>query len=223
MSQPAVEPGATPGAQGAAGATPAALSAIPTAAAVAAGTQPPAADAAAAGTPTPQPANGTQPSVTAPAAQPKASDPAQLLADLAGERDKRQAAQAAQTAADAKLAAVLAALGIGGADAAQQTPEQIATAAQASEKAARLELAAYRGAPANVNVAALLDSRSFSDALGKLDPANGPAITAAIVDYVKDKPQFLTGRPGAGTSDAAAGVTPGTGAATMDDLIRGRH
>ena len=81
----------------------------------------------------------------------------------------------------------------------------------------------FRGAPANVNVAALLDSRAFSDALGKLDPANGPAITAAIVDYVKDKPQFLTGRPGAGTSDAAAGVTPGTGAATMDDLIRGRH
>ena len=222
MTTTAVETGATP-AQAAPGATPAALATLPTNLVQGAGASAPAAPAA-------QPA-GTQtsaPAASAPAAQPngqppKASDPAQLLADLAAERDKRQAAQAAQTAADAKLAAVLAALGIGGADAAQQTPEQIATAAQASEKAARLELAAYRGAPANVNVAALLDSRAFSDALAKLDPANGPAITAAIVDYVKDKPQFLTGRPGAGTSDAAAGVTPGTGAATMDDLIRGRH
>ena len=221
MTTTAVETGATP-AQAAPGATPAALATLPTNLVQGAG-------APAAPSPT-APATGTQTTTAAPAAEtapngqpPKASDPAQLLADLAGERDKRQAAQAAQTAADAKLAAVLAALGIGGADAAQQTPEQIATAAQASEKAARLELAAYRGAPANVNVAALLDSRAFSDALGKLDPANGPAITAAIVDYVKDKPQFLTGRPGAGTSDAAAGVTPGTGAATMDDLIRGRH
>ena len=218
MTTTAAETGATP-AQAAPGATPAALATLPTNLVQGAGA--PAA---------PSPAAGAQTATVAPAAEtapngqpPKASDPAQLLADLAGERDKRQAAQAAQTAADAKLAAVLAALGIGGADAAQQTPEQIATAAQASEKAARLELAAYRGAPANVNVAALLDSRAFSDALGKLDPANGPAITAAIVDYVKDKPQFLTGRPGAGTSDAAAGVTPGTGAATMDDLIRGRH
>lgn len=213
MTTTAVETGATP-AQAAPGATPAALATLPTNLVQGAGATAPAAPAA--------------PSANAPAAQPngqapKASDPAQLLADLAAERDKRQAAQAASTASDAKLAAVLAALGLGGADAAQQSPEQIASAAQASEKAARLELAAYRGAPPNVNVAALLDSRAFSEALGKLDPANGPAITAAIVDYVKDKPQFLTGRPGAGTSDAAAGVTPGTGAATMDDLIRGRH
>lgn len=221
MTTTAVETGATP-AQAAPGATPAALATLPTTIVQGAGapaaptssTPAPAAPVAPA-TPATEPAPNGQP--------PKASDPAQLLADLAGERDKRQAAQAAQADADAKLAAVLAALGLGGADAAQQTPEQIATAAQASEKAARLELAAYRGAPANVNVAALLDSRAFSDALAKLDPANGPAITAAIVDYVKDKPQFLTGRPGAGTSDAAAGVTPGPGAATMDDLIRGRH
>ena len=221
MSTPSTEPtGATPAA-GAAGAIPAVLP-VPTAAAVAAGTQ------AAGATPTTPTTTtdttGATPTNTAggQAEPPKASDPAALRADLAGERDKRQAAEAAKTAADDKLAAVLKALGIGGEGASQQTPEQIAQAAQASEKAARLELAAVRNSPPNVNVSALLDSKAFSATLGALDPANGAAIQAAIVEFVKDKPQYLTVRYGAGTGDAAAAGDPGTGSRTMDDLIRGR-
>ena len=221
MSTPSTEPtGATPAA-GAAGAIPAALP-VPTAAAVAAGTH------AAGATPTTPTTTtdtaGATPTNTAggQAEPPKASDPAALRADLAGERDKRQAAEAAKTAADDKLAAVLKALGIGGEGASQQTPEQIAQAAQASEKAARLELAAVRNSPPNVNVSALLDSKAFSATLGALDPANGAAIQAAIVEFVKDKPQYLTVRYGAGTGDAAAAGDPGTGTRTMDDLIRGR-
>lgn len=221
MTTPSTEPtGATPAA-GAAGAIPAVLP-VPTAAAVAAGTQ------AAGATPTTPTTTtdtaGATPTNTAggQAEPPKASDPAALRADLAGERDKRQAAEAAKTAADDKLAAVLKALGIGGEGASQQTPEQIAQAAQASEKAARLELAAVRNSPPNVNVSALLDSKAFSATLGALDPANGAAIQAAIVEFVKDKPQYLTVRYGAGTGDAAAAGDPGTGSRTMDDLIRGR-
>lgn len=222
MSTPSTEPtGATPAA-GAAGAIPAVLP-VPTAAAVAAGTQ------AAGATPTtpattPTAATGATPATPTggQAEPPKASDPAALRADLAGERDKRQAAEAAKTASDEKLAAVLKALGIGGEGATQQTPEQIAQAAQASEKAARLELAAVRNAPPNVNVSALLDSKAFSATLGALDPANGAAIQAAIVEFVKDKPQYLAVRYGAGTGDAAAAGDPGTGTRTMDDLIRGR-
>ena len=224
MSTPSNEPtGATPAA-GAAGAIPAVLP-VSTAAAAAAGTQAdganPAAPANTAAGATPAGQQGANPA-GAPAEPPKASDPAALRADLAGERDKRQAAETARKASDDKLAAVLTALGIGGEGAAQQTPEQIAQAAQASEKAARLELAAVRSAPPNVNVSALLDSKAFSATLGALDPANGAAIQAAIVEFVKDKPQYLTVRYGAGTGDAAAAGDPGTGTRTMDDLIRGR-
>lgn len=211
MSTPTTEPtGATPAA-GAAGAIPAALPVSTSAAAQAV------VDA--------QGANGApaNPAASAdPAAPPKASDPAALRADLAGERDKRQAAEAAKKDADDKLAAVLKALGIGGEGAAQQTPEQIAEAARAEAKVAQLELAVVRNAPATVNAVALLDSRAFAATLGKLDPADGAGITAAILAFVKDKPQYLTGRPGAGTGDAAAAGDPGAGAKSMDDLIRGR-
>lgn len=219
MSTPTNEPGATPGAA-AAGATPAAgttaTPTIPAAAQALAGTLTP-------GTPTP-PAAGTPgtPAIPAPP-KGKASDPAELLSDLAGERDKRQAADAAKLAAETKLAAVLQALGIGGEDASNQTPEQIAQAAQASERAARAELAVVRLAPANVNASALLDSRAFADTLAKIDPTNTTAVQAAIVEFVKDKPQYLAGRPGAGAGDAAAAGDPGSGARTMDDLLRGRR
>lgn len=208
MSTPTTEPtGATPAA-GAAGAIPAALPVSTSAAAQAV------VDA--------QGANGAPANPAAPTDPPKASDPAALRADLAGERDKRQAAEAAKKDADDKLAAVLKALGIGGEGAAQQTPEQIAEAARAEAKAAQLELAVVRNAPPAVNAVALLDSRAFAATLGKLDPADGAGITAAILAFVKDKPQYLTGRPGAGTGDAAAAGDPGAGAKSMDDLIRGR-
>ena len=205
MSTPSTEPtGATPAA-GTAGAIPAVLP-VPTAAAVAAGTQ------AAGATPT------TPATTTTDAAGATPTHP------TGGQADKNDIhiEASAKTASDEKLAAVLKALGIGGEGASQQTPEQIAQAAQASEKAARLELAAVRNAPPNVNVSALLDSKAFSATLGALDPANGAAIQAAIVEFVKDKPQYLTVRYGAGTGDAAAAGDPGTGSRTMDDLIRGR-
>lgn len=211
MSTPSTEPtGATPAA-GTPGATPAGALPVSTAdaaAAVAAAQAAGATPAAPAGTPA-NPTNGAP----AKAEPPKASDPAELLKDLAGERGKRQEAET-------KLNSVLTALGL--TPDKTQTPEQIAEAAKASERAAQLELAAFRVGSTlpTVNIGLLLDSKSFGDTLAKLDPSDTSAIKAAMLEYVKDKPQYLTGRPGAGAGDAAAG-DPGGGGKTMDDLIRG--
>jgi hypothetical protein len=214
MSTPNTEPtGATPAA-GTNGATPAGALPVNTAdaasavaAALAAGTAP--------ASPT-NPAAPADPKGQAKTEPPKASDPAELLKDLTSERGKRQEAEA-------RLTGVLKALGLDTDTSKQRTPEQIAEEAKAAEKAAQLELTAYRvGATLpTVNIGLLLDSRSFSDTLSKLDGSDQAAVKAAIVEYVKDKPQYLTGRPGAGTSDAAAG-DPGAGGKSMDDLIRGR-
>ena len=137
-----------------------------------------------------------------------------LLRDLAESRQKYQAVKG-------QLGAVLEALGVKtGEDV--QTPEQIADAARAGEREARAELAVFRGAPAGVDAAALLDSRSFLAAIADVDPSDQKAVSAAIMSFVEDKPQFRTVGRGQGVGDATATGDPGVRAESMDDKIRAR-
>ena len=137
-----------------------------------------------------------------------------LLRDLAESRQKYQAVKG-------QLGAVLEALGVKtGEDV--QTPEQIADAARAGEREARAELAVFRGAPAGVDAAALLDSRSFLAAIADVDPSDQKAVSAAIMSFVEDKPQFRAVGRGQGVGDATATGDPGVRAESMDDKIRAR-
>lgn len=128
-----------------------------------------------------------------------------LKADLARERDKRQAFE--QQLADMR-AGFAKALGIEQPEA--MTPEQMTekvTAAQKGEAEARRNLAVYqRAAGAGANPTALLDSASFLAAVGQVDPADPAAIDAAIRAAVESNPA-LAAQPksGAGWGDAMAG------------------
>lgn len=141
-----------------------------------------------------------------------------VLADLARERDKRQAAEKATADAAAKLDAVLAALGLG------ETKEDPATAAQQArdaQRTAEARLAVYTHAPDGLNPKALLDSVTVTTGLASIDPADEQAITAYLAQYAND-PRFRLTPAGAGASDAGAtNHSPGTGP-SMDDWIRGQ-
>lgn len=133
-------------------------------------------------------------------------------AELRQEQTKAQQDQAAKERADAALAALRAA-GILPPDESETDPQKIAEKL-ATDKAAsdardqqqlvlQLENAVLRNAlapelvaafgPAGVNTAALLDSRSFSDTLTKLDPAAadfGAKVVAAMKDAASKNASF---------------------------------
>ena len=148
---------------------------------------------------------------------------AQILADLATERDKRQSLEQQFTSLKDGLAQ---ALGLG--QQADVTPEKLAeqlTSAQSEAAQARAELAVFRSVPDGVDAQALLDSRAFSQALAKVDATDPAAIAGAVTQFVEANPRFKTTTPlrSPGSKDAGAGGKSAAGFTTMDDLLRGRQ
>lgn len=143
-----------------------------------------------------------------------------VLADLAAERDRRQAAETAAGETAAKLEAVLSALGL------KPGPDtDPATEAEKWRQQARdasLRLAVHQHAPAGVDVAALLDSRTFAATLTDLDPDNVDAIAKAVTGFVDTNPRFRTSPAAGAARDAAAGGSHKPATPTMDDWLRGK-
>lgn len=150
-----------------------------------------------------------------------------ILADLATERDRRQAAEAQSKAV---LEAVQQALGI---KTVTDDPKELAKqldGTKAEAQAAKLQLAIYRSPAAkDADVDALLDSLGFQQAVAKVDPADSKAVEAAIKQYVDQNPRFKVTANGTpvppvvpGAKDLAQGNGSGTPSRTMDDLLRGR-
>ncbi|MGD7788208.1 hypothetical protein ACQCX2_07775 [Propionibacteriaceae bacterium Y1700] len=136
---------------------------------------------------------------------------AAVLADLARERDKRQALETEFAQFRDSLGQAL------GVKPKAATPEQLAeqlTAAHGERDQARLELAVLRGAAANgADPDALLDSASFTRTLAGLDPADSDAIGAAIKAAVESSDRYRTKTtPAAGARDANAATQPFTDA-----------
>lgn len=150
-----------------------------------------------------------------------------ILADLATERDRRQAAE--KQAQDV-LKAVQTALGI---KSETDDPQELAkklTAAQAETTGAQLQLAIYRSSAAkDADVDALLDSLAFQNSVAKVDPSDAKAVEAAIKQFVDQNPRFKVTAQGGGTApvvpgakDLAQGNGSGAPSPTMDALLRGR-
>ena len=133
-----------------------------------------------------------------------------LKADLAKERDKRQALET-QVAELGQFRDGLAKLF--GAKPDELTPEQLQaklTAAEQASAAQAKQLAVYGSAPAGVDVKALLDSHAFLTALDGAE--NKPeAISKVVTDFLRDNPRFSTASPAA-WRDANASGTPTTDA-----------
>ena len=157
----------------------------------------------------------------------RAGGPGQLRAELAGERDSRQAAEAERDKALTQLANVLKTLGIQ-ADAPDATgvdPIETVRAAQEAAQEARREVALIRNIPRDphgrpvADADSLLDSVAFRAKLSTLDPNDTAGIAAAVTEHVQRHPAAKVVPP-AGAADAAAQGEPGQ-IRDMDSLIRG--
>lgn len=136
-----------------------------------------------------------------------------LKADLARERDARQALAAQLDQLKTGLASAL------GIESEKATPEQLASQleqARAEAATARAQLAVFTSVPAGVDVQALLDSASFQAALAKADPDK---ITETVAEFVKANPRFKTptATPGARDVHADQAVDQST---DINDLLR---
>ncbi len=139
---------------------------------------------------------------------------AAVLADLATERDKRQAAETLAQENDQKLTAVLQALGLAD-KGAEVDPDQLGKDL-ASQRAENAVLRAGNGI---ADVDALLDSRAFTQTLDTIDPSDRDAVKAHITEYVTANPRFAVATQKAqGVRDAAAGADRQT--ADTGDWIR---
>lgn len=173
--------------------------------------------------PTPTPAPAPPPAPPAPDAPSPAPDDGKggkdsVLADLAKERDKRQALESKvselQTAQQSQLDAIAKALGLKQDD---TPPDPAALAAQVTAEQTRareaaVQLAVYRSAAAaGGNPDALLDSASFLAAVKAVDPADVAAVAAAVKEAVAANPRLAAdpGIPPAG--HAGIGVVGGGG------------
>lgn len=126
-----------------------------------------------------------------------------VLADLAKERDRRQAAETTAQETATRLDAVLTALGIKTDGGDKVDPEQLATDLQTQ----RAENAVLRAGHGIADVDALLDSRNFTDSLRDIDSSDRDAVKAHITEYVAANPRFAAATPQAhGVRDAAAGA-----------------
>lgn len=161
-----------------------------------------AADPAPTPTPDPQPTPPSDPAPTPPADPPADPKPDEgkggkdaILADLAKERDARQALQQQitdmQTAQQEQMDALAKALGLKKDDA---PADPAALAAQietekAATRQAAAQLAVYRAAGAHeANPDALLDSASFLASIADLDPTDAAKIGDAIKAAVEKNP-----------------------------------
>ena len=127
---------------------------------------------------------------------------AAVLADLATERDKRQAAENLAQENDQKLTAVLQALGLAE-KGAEVDPDQLGKDLAAQ----RAENAVLRAGNGIADVDALLDSRAFTQTLDSIDSSDRDAVKAHITEYVTANPRFaVTPQKAQGVRDAAAGA-----------------
>lgn len=147
-------------------------------------------------TPTPQPATGDDNGRGSKAA---------VLADLARERDARQALE---TQFQALTEALTKGLGLGK----DEAPDPARLAQDLADRDRKIKEYEAREtiratAPANVDVDALLDSTRFLSTLADMDLSNRDALASHIKTFVTDNPRFTTGPPG--VRDAAHnGHTP---------------
>lgn len=140
---------------------------------------------------------------------------AAVLADLAKERDARQALAAQLDQLKNGLAT---ALGIS--QQTEVTPEQLTeqlTAAQKQAKTAETRLAVYQATPAGVDADALLDSQAFNKLITDTTPENLPEV---IADFVKTNPRFHAATNTAARDANAASDTAET--FSMNDWLRNR-
>ena len=138
-----------------------------------------------------------------------------VLADLAKERDARQALAAQLDQLKMGLAS---ALGIS--QQTEVTPEQLTeqlTAAQKQAKTAETRLAVYQATPAGVDADALLDSQAFNKLIADTTPDKLPEV---IADFVKTNPRFHAATNTAARDANAASDT--TEAFNMNDWLRNR-
>lgn len=138
-----------------------------------------------------------------------------VLADLAKERDARQALAAQLDQLKTGLAS---ALGIS--QQTEVTPEQLTeqlTQAQKQAKTAETRLAVYQATPAGVDADALLDSQAFNKLITDTTPENLPEV---IADFVKTNPRFHAATNTAARDANAASDTAET--FSMNDWLRNR-
>jgi hypothetical protein len=171
-----------------------------------------------------------------PPADPAAADDGKggkdaILADLAKERDKRQALEQTvnelKTAQQSQLDAIATALGLKSDD---NPPDPAALTAQVEAEQARareaaLHLAVYRHAGAHeANPDALLDSASFLRSLAEVDPTNADAVSAAIKAAVDANPLHKAAPPAQPTPPFPGGPrqTPPTQAGSLGEAIATR-
>lgn len=134
---------------------------------------------------------------------------AAVLADLAKERDTRQALEA-------KLAAVAK---LFNPDADDVDPVKAAEQYQADARQARTELAVFRVAGTlGADPDTLLDSASFLKTLDGIDPTDSAAVTAAVQAALDTSPRYRAANPAAGARDAAAGNRATTSSADTEAL-----
>lgn len=125
-----------------------------------------------------------------------------VLADLAKERDARQALEQQvndlKAAQQSQLDALAKALGLKSDDT-PPDPERLAEqvkAEQAKARDAAMQLAVYRAAATHeANADALLDSTSFLASLKDVDPADADAVSAAIKAAVEGSDRFKVATP----------------------------
>lgn len=147
-----------------------------------------------------------------------------ILADLATERDRRQAAE---TRAEAVLKAVQEALGI---KSEMDDPKDLKAQLQSKDAetvAAKLQLAIYRSPAAKTaDVDSLLDSLAFQKAVAKVDPGNPAAVEQAIQAFITSNPRFKAVEAPTTVVPASKDLTQGNGSAptgkTMDQMLRGQ-
>ncbi|WP_404465227.1 hypothetical protein LG274_02655 [Micrococcus antarcticus] len=151
---------------------------------------------------------------------------AAVLADLAKERDARQALSAELDELKTLLGQKL---GLTTPDATVDPATQARIdAAEASARDARTQVAVVRNAPEDADVAALLDSSSFTRHMADVDPDDAKAVRSAVKSFLSDHPRFSTEQrttasaPRRGTVRDAGARTTQRSAPSMDDLIRGR-
>lgn len=143
-------------------------------------------------------------------------DPAvqKMITDLRGEaaasrtNAKATAAQEAEAALAQKIGQALGLVKDGDdAPKPEELTAQVATS-QAAARAAQVELAVYKAATtAGADPQALLDSRSFLDAVKDADPADATAITAAITKAITDNPRLKATQAAARSGGDLAGGT----------------
>lgn len=175
-------------------------------------------------TPTPAPADpAPAPNPTPPAdpANPPAEpDPSKggkdaILADLAKERDKRQALETQvsemQTAHQQQMDALAVALGVKKDD---TPPDPTALTAEiatekANARAANLQLAVFKAAPAlEANAARLLDSSTFLASIKDIDPTDTEALSKAITTALDTDDVFKAAPAATGTPPFPGGPRP---------------